>query len=199
MDLYKRFGLIGAAGDRHLAEFCPPSWYLKTPEMAAAWKFLLTPVSFRIKKREALRKLSASYCAGTDELIPAHSGEESIQQIKALLGLGNMVTNINFPNKGQLPGFPMDAIVETNAFLSRGSVQPIITNGLPAVLGLLALQHVMNQEEIVEAGLQRDLETAFRVFLNDPQVRTLTREDARKLFLEMTHKTLTADSGYKYL
>lgn len=30
-DLFRRFGLIAAAGDRHLAEFMPASWYLKNP------------------------------------------------------------------------------------------------------------------------------------------------------------------------
>ena len=29
MDLFRRFGAIAAAGDRHLAEFCPGSWYEK--------------------------------------------------------------------------------------------------------------------------------------------------------------------------
>jgi alpha-galactosidase len=52
MDLYRRFGIIGAAGDRHLAEFCPPLWYLKDPAAAESWKFYLTPVDFRVKKRE---------------------------------------------------------------------------------------------------------------------------------------------------
>lgn len=28
-DLFNRFGIIAAAGDRHLAEFCPGAWYLK--------------------------------------------------------------------------------------------------------------------------------------------------------------------------
>ena len=28
-DLFKRYGLIAAAGDRHLVEFLPGAWYLK--------------------------------------------------------------------------------------------------------------------------------------------------------------------------
>lgn len=45
-DLFLRYGLIAAAGDRHLAEFMPP-WYLKDPETVKSWGFGLTPVDWR--------------------------------------------------------------------------------------------------------------------------------------------------------
>ena len=35
-DLFNRYGLIAAAGDRHLAEFMPGDEYLKDPETVAA-------------------------------------------------------------------------------------------------------------------------------------------------------------------
>jgi alpha-galactosidase len=190
MDLFRRYGLIAAAGDRHLAEFCPPSWYLKSPELVRSWQFSLTPVSWRIQQRETLKQKSAAYRSGAETMVPDHSGEEGIRQIKALLGLGNLVTNVNLPNSGQMPGFPAGAVVETNALFSMDSVRPVITGGLPNPLWNLTLQHVENQEGIIEAALERNLEKAFRVFLNDPQVRTLSREDARSLFTHMTSKTL---------
>ena len=46
-DLYNRFGWIAAAGDRHLAEFCPGKWYLASPEQVKEWKFGLTTVDWR--------------------------------------------------------------------------------------------------------------------------------------------------------
>jgi alpha-galactosidase len=190
LDLFLRYGLIAAAGDRHLAEFCPPSWYLKTPEMAASWKFTLTPVSWRIERRKELRQESMDYRSGAKKLVPEDSGEEGIKQIKALLGLGNIVTNVNLPNVGQMPGFPKNAVVETNAAFSRDSVRSVITSGMPLPLASLVSQHIYNQEGIVQAGLSGDLEAAFQVFLNDPQVRTISREDARTLFDDMTRKTL---------
>jgi len=196
MDLSKRFGLIAASGDRHLAEFCPPSWYLKDPDTARSWQFELTPVDFRIKKRDDLKRQSVNYRNGTETLVPESSGEEGILIIKALLGLNNLVTNVNLPNKGQIPGFPKESIVETNAFFSRDSIQPVYTNGQPNPLACLTLTHIMNQEGIVAAALARDLKMAFRVFLNDPQVSTLDREDARDLFKEMTEKTIPASQKY---
>jgi alpha-galactosidase len=47
MDLFRRYGLMAAAGDRHLAEFLPGIWYLKDPETVKKWKFSLTTVAWR--------------------------------------------------------------------------------------------------------------------------------------------------------
>jgi alpha-galactosidase len=156
-------------------------------------------VDYRISKREKLKAMSASYRDGSDTMVPDLSGEEGIRQIKALLGLGDMVTNINLPNNGQMPGFPEGAIVETNAFLSRGSVQPLITNGQPNPLASLTIQHILNQEGVIRAAIDRDLEAAFRIFLNDPQLRALSPAQARELFKEMTGKTIPASQGYTLL
>lgn len=195
-DLFRRYGAIAAAGDRHLAEFCPPSWYLASPDQVKKWKFTLTPVTFRIDQREKLKAKSIAYRSGKETFVPEHSGEEGIRQIKALLGLGNLVTNVNIPNRGQMPDLPMDAVVETNALFCRDSVQPIICDGLPNSIRNLTIKHVLNQEGIIEAAFKRDLEAAFLVFLNDVHVQTLSREDARKLFKEMTAKTLPDSAGY---
>ncbi|MDR0569222.1 MAG: alpha-glucosidase/alpha-galactosidase [Spirochaetaceae bacterium] len=194
IDLFRRYGLIAAAGDRHLAEFCPPSWYLKNPETVKEWQFSLTPVSWRVTQREELKQKSAAYRQGAEKLVPENSGEEGIRQIKALLGLGNLTTNVNLPNRGQMPGFPLSAVVETNAVFARDRVEPVITEGMPPPLRSLVVQHIENQEGIVEAALNRDLAAAFKVFLNDPQIRQLSRTDALSLFKAMTSQTLGGET-----
>lgn len=50
MDMYKRYGVLGAAGDRHLAEFMNNKWYLASPSQVDSWKFALNTVDFRIKQ-----------------------------------------------------------------------------------------------------------------------------------------------------
>ena len=45
------------------------------------------------------------------------TGEEGVNQIRALLGLCDLVTNVNLPNRGQIPNLPLEAVVETNAVL----------------------------------------------------------------------------------
>lgn len=105
----------------------------------------------------------------------------------ALLGLGELVTNVNLPNQGQVAHLPLDAIVETNAFITRNRVQPIVSGALPKGVELLAARHVSNQEAVAEAGLTKDRGLAFQAFLNDPLV-TLDRQDAEQLFDDMLSK-----------
>lgn len=198
-DLFRRYGIIAAAGDRHLAEFCPPEWYLKSPEQIAEWKFGLTPVSSRISQREELKNKSQAFRDGKEEMIPENSGEEGIKQIKALLGLGNIVTNVNVPNSGQVPDLPIGAVVETNALFSRDSLQPIQTEGMPNPVRNITMIHALNQEGILEAAIDRDLDKAFKVFLNDMQIHKLSFKDALELFKTMTNNTLPSYMGYKPL
>ena len=68
MDLFCRYGLIAAAGDRHLAEFMPGNEYLNDPETVASWKFGLTTVDWR--KEDLKKRLERSHrlAAGEEEI-----------------------------------------------------------------------------------------------------------------------------------
>ena len=189
MDLFRRYGLIAAAGDRHLAEFCPHSWYLASPEVVESWGFALTPVSWRIKNRERLIRQAKAYRDGTEEVTPVQSGEEGIRIIKALAGHGDLVTNVNLPNNGQMPDLPRGAVVETNAAFKHDKIEPVTTNGLPVDIRDLTTHHSLTQEGIIEASFEGDMEKAFRVFSHDLAVQKLPLSDARSLFNEMCSKT----------
>jgi alpha-galactosidase len=190
MDLFRRYGLIAAAGDRHLAEFCPRSWYLTSPEEAARWGFVLTPVSWRSANRDTLISQAKAYREGTKTMTPVRSGEEGIKMVKALLGQGSLISNVNMPNQGQMPDLPRDAVVETNAVFSRDTIEPVIGGELPVDLRNLVMHHVLAQEGIIQAAFEQDYEKAFRVFSQDLAVQTLPLKDARTLFNRMCSKTL---------
>ncbi|MBQ4085088.1 MAG: alpha-glucosidase/alpha-galactosidase [Clostridia bacterium] len=188
MDMFLRYGAIPAAGDRHLAEFLPP-WYLKDPETVREWCFGLTPVSWRkadLKERLARAERLRS---GEEEMDLMPSGEEGHLMMKALLGLGDMITNVNLPNTGQIANLPMGAIVETNAVFSRHGVTPVMTGDLPGgVLGLV-MPHTVNQKNLLDAALTGDKELAFHAFLNEPLMQPVSPWDARILFEEMLRNT----------
>lgn len=194
-DLFRRYGLIAAAGDRHLAEFCPP-WYLKNPETVRSWKFGLTTVDWRVANKARLEAKSLELEAGREQMDLKASGEEGILQIKALLGLGDLVTNVNLPNRGQSPDLTLGAVVETNAVFRRDSVLPVVSGTLPAPVRGLVSRHVHNQEAILEAAKNRDKEVAFRAFCNDPLV-TIPVDEARKLFDAMLANTKAYLPGWK--
>lgn len=186
-DLFRRYGLAAAAGDRHLAEFLPP-WYLKDPETVRYWKFSLTPVSWRITQQHAIIEKSKRLMNGEEEVVLKKSGEEGIRQIKALLGLGDIITNVNIPNVGQLEDVPRGCVVETNSVFSTDSLRPVVSGKLPDDVQSLVMRQVLNQETILHAALNRDKEMAFRAFINDPLV-TIDIISARRLFNEMLENT----------
>jgi alpha-galactosidase/6-phospho-beta-glucosidase family protein len=194
-DLFQRYGVIAAAGDRHLAEFLPP-WYLKDPETVRKWKFNLTTVPYRIDRFEKANAQRERIVAGQEEYKLEASGEEGVKQIKALVGLENLVTNVNFPNRGQMKGIPLGAVVETNAYFSDNSVQPVIAGGLPDPIQGLVIRHVHNQETILQAGLKKDFDLALRAFVNDPLV-TIGLDDAKRLLEEMLKNTRAYLPGWK--
>ncbi len=187
LDFFVQFGALGAAGDRHLAEFVP--WYLESEEILHRWGVVLTPSSYRLGMWEAAdRKVAAQQkqkAAGDERAIPLkRSDEEGIEMILALLGDGPLLTNVNLPNEGQAPDLPRGAVVETNAAFTRGNLRPLVTNELPGMLSGLVRRVIDVQQVTLEAGLSRDLDTAFEALLADPLTRIPT-DKAWDMFCEM--------------
>ena len=194
-DLFKRYGLIAAAGDRHLVEFLPGPWYLKDRETVAFWKFPLIHVQSRMDDLEKRLARSKRLVNDEEPFELKASGEEGVRQIKALLGLGDLITNVNLPNRGQAPDLPEGAVVETNAVFSKDSVRPVLAGTLPVPVRNLVMRQVFNQETVVEAGFERDKELAFQAFVNDPLVN-IDLKDAKALFDEMLENTKAYLPGY---
>lgn len=183
-DLFKKYGVIAAAGDRHLAEFMPPV-YLKDPETVHDWKFHLTTVDFRVKDQERKTTENVQVFAGDTEIVLEPSGEEGVEILLALLGIKELVTNVNFPNQGQISNLPTNAIVETNTLIRRNSVQPVLTNELPLDVANMVNRHVLNQEAVLKAVLTDDKQLALNAFVQDPLVAAIPYEKAAALFEEM--------------
>ncbi len=184
MDLFNRFGLIAAAGDRHLAEFVP-QWYLQSPEMAQSYGFELTPVSWRKENDKNVRERSKKLFSGEEKVEIKPSGEEGVKMLKTLLGLDTMVTNVNLPNKGQMAGIPLGAVVETNAVFRDGEISPVQAGRLPYPVESLVMRHVYNHETIINGFFNQDKEEIFRAFRNDPAVKMITESQCRELFSTM--------------
>lgn len=187
-DLFRRYGYIAAAGDRHLAEFCPGDWYLQSPEQVQEWKFGLTDVAWRWNDLDKRLARSAALVKGEEKLAIHNTGEEGVAQIRAILGLEDLVTNVNMPNVGQAPNLPLGAVVETNAAFTCGSVTPVMGGDIPMEIYPLISRICGNQEIIINACINRDLELAFSAFANDPLVR-LPLDKARELFNQMVRNT----------
>ncbi len=180
--LFKRFGFLAAAGDRHLVEFLPG--FIQSPEQLFRYGVIRTPVSYRIERWKTAPQKTHDILSGKTGPEIKSSGEEGVGQIKALAGLGDLVTNVNLKNIGQIPNLPLGAVVETNAYFSRDEVQPLAAGLLPQGLAALISQHCANQELIIEAALNQDKDLAFQAFYNDP-TNSLTIDRSWGMFNEM--------------
>lgn len=188
IDLFRRFGYIAAAGDRHLAEFCPGGWYLESPERVHEMKFALTPVSWRKKDLENRLERSRKLLSGEEEVKIWKTGEDGVHQIRALLGLCDLVTNVNIPNVGQIPNLPLGAVVETNAIFRSDEVTPVFAGNIPTEIHSLVSRICAEQEAVFDGIKRRDIEAIFEAFASDPLV-TCSLSDARKMFNEMVENT----------
>ena len=196
IDLFNRFGVVAAAGDRHLAEFCPGKWYLESPERVKDMCFGLTSVAWRKDDLKNTRLVkSAKLVSGEEPVEIKCTGEEGVNQMRALLGLIDLVTNVNIPNVGQIPNLPLGAVVETNAVFRANSLEPVQAGPIPEAIHPL-VSRVCAEQVLVSDGIaERNLDKIFCAFANDPLV-TCSIEDARKLFKEMCENTKAYLSMY---
>ncbi len=188
MDLFLKYGWIAAAGDRHLAEFCEGKWYLASPERVKEMHFGLTTVDWRKKDLKERLAKSARLVSGEEECKIKNTGEEGVNQMRALLGLCELVTNVNIPNRGQIPNLPLGAVVESNAVFRSDKLNPVFAGEIPKSIYAMVARICASQEELNEAMADRDVDRIFGVFANDPLV-TIGQDDARKLFDEMCQNT----------
>ncbi len=188
MDLFNKYGYIAAAGDRHLAEFCEGKWYLESPERVKEMHFGLTTVDWRKKEQARKEEKGKKLASGELPVEISLTGEEGVKQMRALLGLSELVTNVNIPNYGQIPNLPIGAVVETNAVFRADSVTPMFAGPIPKEIYPLVSRICTEQEVVSEAIAERDMNKIFMAFANDPLV-TCPIGDAKKLFKEMCENT----------
>ncbi len=188
MDLFKRYGYIAAAGDRHLAEFVPIEWYMKDPKQVDEWGYGLTTIDWRWNNLNQRLEKSRQFLEGEKPFELGISGEEGVLLIEALLGYSDFISNVNLPNMGQIPNLPLGVVVETNASFRTDSVNPIVAGPLPDSLYGLIAPIVAEQEMVVEAGLTRNIDLAFKAFSSSNHMPLPTAK-ARELFDEMINNT----------
>lgn len=189
INLFKRYGQIAAAGDRHLAEFMNNRWYLGSPENVKRWGFGLTSVAWR-KEDLALRlRQTADLLSGKDPVVVEKSNEEFVQLMEGLVGMRDFVSNVNLPNKGQVPFAPPDAVVETNASFTKGKVEALSAAPLYPEIQTLVLRQIYQQENTLRAVRHRDLNAMYNVFANEPACSVLSLDESSALFEKMVNNT----------
>jgi alpha-galactosidase len=167
--LFETFGLLPAAGDRHLAEFFP---YFLTDgtNRGADYGIELTNVEQRRTIAGWRRDWARRVVAGEEPPLLMSSGEAAAEIVCALEGLGDGLFIVNLPNEGQVDNLPRGAVVETMGRISLDRAEGVESGGLPAAVLSLVLPHVMRQEMIVRAAMTGDRTLALQALVIDPLV-----------------------------
>jgi alpha-galactosidase len=183
LDFWRQFGVIGAAGDRHLVEFVP--WYAKNHDRLRRWGVSVTG------SEQRLRGWQPDNVAHTPPEVTQlkRSNEEAVDLVEALAGVKDMVTNINITNQGQISWLPKGHVVETLASVSYDRIVPHTTGAFPDALKI-QLQHIAGMQDLtLQAATKGDRELALQALLMDP-LCDIETDQAR----EMLDKLLDANN-----
>ena len=178
LSFLRDFGALGAAGDRHLAEFVP--WFLPSDKTLHRYGVIRTPYEWRI--RQAKEKRERQY--DDSDLFAKRSDEEGVDIMRCLMGDMSMITNINRPNEGQITYLPAGRIVETNGFIEQDTIRPIMSTDPPQGIQTLIRRVSDIQHMVLQAIWANDEQLLFTAFLSDP-LMNISRDKARQLFDRM--------------
>ena len=129
------------------------------------------------------------FANGTKPFPLAGSSEEAVDLMKALMGMKTIVSNVNLPNRGQMPQMPLGSIVETNCVFSNDQVNPVTAKPLPTAAANLVYRCCANVDTCYEGIKERDLGKIFASFVNQPLCSSLTMDQCAELFREMCYNT----------
>ncbi len=199
LEFLRRYGVVGAAGDRHLVEFVP--WWCASEAVLHRWGVSVTPSSARLRTwrppEDAVSEVEAAKAKRESERPRGltRSKEEGVDLMAALMGLGDLRTNLNLPNRGQMPAMPAGHVVETMANVSKDRAEPIPATPLPEGLSVLVERVARVQALTLRAALEKDRDVALHAVLADPLV-TIDPARAAAMLDEMIDANRDALRGW---
>jgi alpha-galactosidase len=187
LELFSRFGVLPAAGDRHLVEFFP-GFLTEESGWGERWGVGLTT----IEAREASQR---GYVAELDELLASDeisampSGEMVAPVIQCLELDQAGWFPLNIPNEGQVADLPDGATVESICVVDGKGVRGRDEVVLPATVAELLHRVSAAQEATVDAAVRGDPDRAFEAMLLDPLAGRLDYDRLRAMTGEMLDAT----------
>ena len=186
-ELFKLYGALPAAGDRHIAEFFP-HFISESTHWGADFDIRLTSIEDRQGLELFAKTMIESAINGETDLAPfmqAVSTEAANRIIRAVLCNEPYVGIMNLPNIGQIGNLPHNAVVETYGLIDSTGPQAAAFGDVPAGVRNILQTHISNQELTVRAALSGDRQLALQVLLNDPLSSRLTIAQAANMLEDL--------------
>lgn len=119
--------------------------------------------------------------------------ELAIDAIHAVFNDTGDVLPVNVPNRGSLPGFPDDLVVEVTGRCSKAWIEPLPQRPLPRHLSGLVEMLAEYQVLAAEAAWNGSRTDAVRALASNPIVQSVDRAEAVYAELSAAHRTLLPD------
>lgn len=186
-ELYRQYGYLTYAGDRHTCEFLPG--YI-TPRPSALKKFNLARTSIQQRHAGRRRNRKWTLALAKGEVAPGpRSRETAVDIMMAISRRRPFCDVVNTPNVGQIDNLPRGAVVETLGLVDDLGFRPIASGAAPAVLEPLLVPHCLVQKMTLQAALEGDRELALKALMLDPICAHLPPSRIRQMGLELMDAT----------
>jgi alpha-galactosidase len=187
LELFRRTGVLPAAGDRHLVEFFS-GFLTEESDWGARWGVRLTTIEDRERAQQghiaAFERLLAE---PTVDDMP--SGEMLAPVIMCLLERQPGWFPLNVPNRGQVADLPDDVVVESVCVVDGDGIRGRDVVSLPPLLAD-TLRRVSDAQELtVEAGLTGERDRVVDAMLVDPLAGRIDYDAVRAMSDEMLAAT----------
>ncbi len=170
-DVFRNFGYIPAAGEKHVAEFFP--YYLRPDvDYKRDWKLDLRQDALKpmMKERDSVLADITAEVNGTQGIrgLFEPSRELGVEVIESVMTGKPKVFNINMLNLGAVPNLPADSVLEMPVRVSGKGFKPLPLKALPDTLLWNTLSHSIKLKLAMEAAVFGDKKKALAALLADP-------------------------------
>jgi alpha-galactosidase len=164
--LFERYGVLPAAGDRHLVEFFP-NFLTEDSEWGTRWGVKLTTIADR-ERDAGSHKKHLEELRAQDEVPSMPSGEMVAPLIDSFLRDKPRPLPLNLPNVGQLPDLPPDVVVETMCLADANGLRGRDEPHAPAAPTEWLRRVIAAQEMTVAAAVHGSRDEAVEAMQLDP-------------------------------
>lgn len=186
LELFRRFGVLPSAGDRHLVEFFP-GFLTEAADWGRRWGVEITTIEEREQDQ-------GRHISDFEEMLaaPEVSRMPSGEMVAAIMQC--RMTNtpgwfpLNLPNHGQVTDLPSDVVVESMVVVDGDGPRGRDEVALPGAMAAELRQVSAAQELTVEAAVSGRRDAVFEAMLVDPLAGRIDYEALGR----MTDEMLTA-------
>jgi alpha-galactosidase len=186
-ELFRRFGVLPAAGDRHLVEFFP-GFLTEDAGWGKRWGVDLTTIADREKWLDHYKTEFAKLRDAT-EVPDTFSGEMVAPLMDSFIRNKERHLPLNIPNQGQCPDLPNEVVSESICVVDGDGIHGGEPTHVPFALAECLRRVAAAQEATVEAAITGKREKAIDAMMFDPLAGRIDFDRVEQMTDEMLDAT----------